>query len=574
MKFNAILGSVVWLLMMATAFANGDPEAAVVQLGGCSGVCVSADGLILTADHCGSEQRLDVVFPDGTKHRATVVFEPPQNGVDECQAYQIDNANGLPFVNVAKLPPKAGDPVWSVGYPFGNYQRNAGKVQRVGFKVGRDRRFEVEIADGVVTDWQSDGGNSGGPLFNAAGDVVGILSMSSKGEPQSYWIGGKSIAIALAKRKHAVGDRRLVLFGADWCGPCKLYNKEAEETGVELLYIKESSKHFAEWKTSFERHTGRKLDRYPMFWVENTAEFKAVDYKPGLLQRIAGWFAATVKGIVATFIGEQVAPEESGVYVPPRPVPEESASFDLPPTPAETLDPANITIVILAAMQDAGALKGVGIKLAISKAEGPLSRAINEKIGSKATLILIPQRTKPDKFAAVTSAARITANPAAVLVLIKKQSLGLKSLIAGKVESMLTGKVPDSVPVELIFERIHGQDFETISRAVLVRDVEQFKRSTPSAEPAVTEDGIVAKLLPTLTAKIGDKLAASDNALIAKIGDKLAPETPPPADNGPKPTEQGILGVVSLLAVERLRAMWTRRKAEKAIIKAESEAAA
>jgi len=376
MRSNLIMGVAAWLLCMSTALAQTDAEKAVVQIDGCSGVCVSADGLILTADHCGSEERVAVVFADGSKYGATLVYGPPQNGVDECQAYQIDNANGLPFAVVAESPPKAGDSVWSVGYPFGNYQRNAGKVQRVGFKVGRDRRFEVEIEDGVVTDWQSDGGNSGGPLFNAAGEVVGLLSMSSKGEPKSYWIGGESIAVAMAKRKHAVGDRRLILFGADWCGPCKLFNKEAEETGVELLYVKESSKHFAAWKASYEKHTGKKLDRYPTFWVENTAESRQEDYRPGLLQRIVGWFGATVRGIVATFIGEQAMPEGSGVYVPPRPVPEESANFDLPPTPAEELDPANITVVILAAMQDVGAIKGAGLKLVISKAEGPLSREL------------------------------------------------------------------------------------------------------------------------------------------------------------------------------------------------------
>jgi hypothetical protein len=322
-------------------------------------------------------------------------------------------------------------------------------------------------------------------------------------------------------------------------------------------------------KQAYERSTGKELDQYPTFWIEGTADSRVVDYEPGLLQRLVGWFGNTVRGIIATVIGKP-AP------LRPRPDPigsvkpvESFALADLPPMPTEELDPANITIVILAAMQDVGAVKGIGIKIAISKAEGPLMRAINEKIGSKATLILIPQRTKPDRFAAVTSAARITAIPAAVLVLVKSQSLGLKTLIAGKVERMLVGKIPDSVPVELIFERIHGEDFETITRAVLTRELQQFERSTPSATPAVTEDGIVAKLMPMLTKKIGEKLAASDNALVAKLGEKLTPETPPP-DDGPKPTEQGMMGAMGLLVAERLRSMWIRRKAHKSIIETEA----
>lgn len=547
---------------MATAAAQHPPQTAVVQLAGCSGVCVTADGLILTADHCGSDRQLEVVFPDGRTHRATLVFEPPQNGVDECQAYQIDNASGLPFVNVATLKPKAGDAVWSVGYPFGNFQRNEGKVQRVGFKVGRDKRFQVEIADGVVTDWQSDGGNSGGPLFNAAGEVIGILSMSSRKEPRSYWIGGESIAIALTKRKAATGSRRLVMFGRKSCAACILYDKEIKRTGSPVLVIKKEDEYFAEWKKSYERHTGKELDYYPTFWVEGTAESREENYQPGLLQRIIGWFGNTVRGIVATFIGQPAEPGQAEVYIPPRPVPDESPNFDLPPTPTESLDPANITVVILAAMQDVGLVKGTALKLAIDKAEGPLTRAINEKIGARATLVLVPQRTQPERFAAVTNAARITANPAAVLVLVKAQSLGLKTLIAGKVESMLVGRIPDSIPVELIFERIHGKDFQTITRAVLTRETQNFQRSTPSSEPTVTEAGIVAKLMPLLKTTIGEKLAASDNALVAKLGGKLASETPPP-DDGPQPIEQGMMGAMGLLVAERLRSMWIRRKTAK-----------
>ena len=99
------------LLIPLSASAN---EKAIVQLNGCSGVCVSTDGLILTADHCGSRQTIDVEFPDGTKYRAELVYSPPQNGVDECQAYQIDDENGLPFARVASERPKAGDSVSAV----------------------------------------------------------------------------------------------------------------------------------------------------------------------------------------------------------------------------------------------------------------------------------------------------------------------------------------------------------------------------------------------------------------------------------------------------------------------------
>lgn len=571
-NFNPIMAAIVWLLCMVTTCAGQPtPEAAVVQLDGCSGVCVTPDGLILTADHCGSKENLDVLFSDGSKYRAALVYSPPQNGVDECQAYQIEDAAGLPYAIVASKPTEAGEPVWSVGYPFGNYQRNAGKVARVGYTISDTRKFQAKLSGGVVTDWQSDGGNSGGPLFDSTGNVVALLSMSSKGEPRSYWVGLDSIKFAIANRKAAAGSRRLVMFSRKGCSACDMFAAEIKRTESPVLIVKQSDRTFAEWQQAYKRHTGKDLDRYPTFWVESTAESRVEDYRPGLLQRILGWFGNTVREIVATFIGEREVsprPRPDPIGAPPQEL------GDLPPAPTEAFDPANVTIVIAAAMQDVGAVKGVGIKLALSKIEGPLSRAVNERIGGKATLVLVPQRTQPERFAAVTSAARITANPAAVLVLVAKQSLGLKSLIAGKVESMLVGKVPDSVPVELIFERIHGEDFAAISLALSARETQNFKRSTESPPPVVTEEGIVAKLLPLLTTKIGDKLTKSDNALVSRLGETLKPEEPPPSDDGPMPTEQGIVGGVGLLVLERLRSMWLRRKAEKALIKAETEAAA
>ena len=96
-----------------------------MRLNGCSGVCVSADGLILTADHCGNAPTVPVTFPDGSKYTATLEYSPPRNGIDEAQTYRISGVGGLPFAPVAKSQPKAGDKAWSVGYPAGNYQRNA-----------------------------------------------------------------------------------------------------------------------------------------------------------------------------------------------------------------------------------------------------------------------------------------------------------------------------------------------------------------------------------------------------------------------------------------------------------------
>lgn len=507
------------LLMMASPVFGGDPEAATVWLDGCTGVVVSPGGLILTADHCGKSETVSVRFANGDQYTAKLQYRPPLNGIDEAQTYQIQGESGpFPYLDVATNPLRAGDPVWSVGYPAGKYQQNRGEVVQYGFTTSLDSGQPVSIRDGIVTNWSSSGGNSGGPLLTENNEVIGLLSMTGGG--RSYWIGLSSIKTAMGKKDKAEPyyKRKLVMFSTPGCGSCNQFEYEIRTARKDVLIIKTNDPGFDEWHAAYKKHTGKTLTQFPTFWVENTKETRTVAYEPGLLGKLFNWLSETVDGIGRTIFGSKTPSPQSPVS--PRPPPSE----DAPPVPIEEIDPANITIVIPVAMQDLGAVKGTAAKIAISKASGPLERAVSEKIGDKASLVLVFERTQPKRFSAVVAASKVSADPAHVLVLVAKQSLGIKTLIAGRVESAIVDKIPEGVPVELIFERVHPTDFSAIHSAILTRETINYERTEPLPDPVSTEpvkEPVKSLAIEQVESVVAKRLAESDNTVLQKVSEML-----------------------------------------------------
>jgi len=329
------------LCIGGTAHAN---EAAVVRLSGCSGVCVSADGLILTADHCGNAPIIPVTFPDGSKYEATIEYSPPQNGIDEAQTYRISGVGGLPFAPVAKSQPKAGDKVWSVGYPAGNYQRNAGRVERIGFTTSGNASFAVRIDDGVVTNWQSDGGNSGGPLFNEAGEVIGLLSMSGS-EPRSYWIGLTSIRQAMsnpADKPMAYKRNPVVVFTTPGCAPCERLKFDATtgrlgDYDFQFVSWNPDLQTWSDPAIATEFATSAKAPArlgFPVIWVRGTSQYR-VGYDPDRRGGLIGWIAGIFDGLGKLIIGEKPPVAFPPLEPQPEPQPGEPPAEDSPPAPSQ-----------------------------------------------------------------------------------------------------------------------------------------------------------------------------------------------------------------------------------------------
>lgn len=137
-----------------------------------SGFIVSSDGYILTNAHVVNEaDEVTVKLTDRREFRAKIV------GVDEPTDVAVlkIEATGLPVVRIgdpAKLRP--GEWVLAIGSPFGfDNSATAGIVSATARGLpGGDTNY----VNFIQTDVAVNPGNSGGPLFNLAGEVVGINS--------------------------------------------------------------------------------------------------------------------------------------------------------------------------------------------------------------------------------------------------------------------------------------------------------------------------------------------------------------------------------------------------------------
>ncbi|WP_175959712.1 trypsin-like peptidase domain-containing protein [Burkholderia pyrrocinia] len=133
-----------------------------------SGFIVSADGLILTSAHVVDDATdVTVRLTDRREFKATVLAVDPQSDVAVLRV----NATKLPFVRIgdsAKV--RAGEPVMTIGAPDGSGNTvTAGIVSATSHRLPDGSAFPF-----FETDIAPNPDNSGGPVFNRAGDVIGI----------------------------------------------------------------------------------------------------------------------------------------------------------------------------------------------------------------------------------------------------------------------------------------------------------------------------------------------------------------------------------------------------------------
>jgi serine protease Do len=137
-----------------------------------SGVLVSADGLILTAGHVSGEpgRNVTVLMPDGKSYKAKTLGG---NGTVDSGMVKITEAGTWPFVELGQSSAmKKGDWCLTTGHP-GGFKTGRSPVVRVG------RILEINdttSARYIRTDCTLVGGDSGGPLFDMHGRVIGIHS--------------------------------------------------------------------------------------------------------------------------------------------------------------------------------------------------------------------------------------------------------------------------------------------------------------------------------------------------------------------------------------------------------------
>lgn len=143
-----------------------------------SGVIISPDGYILSAGHVtGQSNKPATIFlADGRKLSATTLGANHRvdAGLLKISSEEIDSDRPLPFVSIGDSGNlKHGQWCIAVGHP-GGFQEDRQPAVRMG-------RMLLKGDNIIVTDCTLVGGDSGGPLLSAAGEVIGIHSRIGEG---------------------------------------------------------------------------------------------------------------------------------------------------------------------------------------------------------------------------------------------------------------------------------------------------------------------------------------------------------------------------------------------------------
>lgn len=162
--------------------ARVSPAVVAVEVGSGSGsgVIISADGLVLTAGHvCGVPGRdVNFTFPDGKTARGKTVGANQDN---DTGLMRITDRGPWPHAEMGDLlQARIGDWVLALGHPGGFDLRRSLVV-----RLGRIIRLEP---DALQTDCTISPGDSGGPLFDMHGRVIGIHSAISSSVAENFHV--------------------------------------------------------------------------------------------------------------------------------------------------------------------------------------------------------------------------------------------------------------------------------------------------------------------------------------------------------------------------------------------------
>jgi serine protease Do len=168
-----------------------------------SGFIISEDGYIITNDHVvGGASKVVVSLTNGEHYDAEIIGKDP---VSDIALLKIDKSS-LPFIKLGNSEDIIiGEWIIALGNPFGLFEVNqkptvtVGVISASGMKLQADRnRFYRNM---IQTDAAINSGNSGGPLVNSVGEVIGINTLIFTGNSYNTGSIGLGFAIPINKVK-------------------------------------------------------------------------------------------------------------------------------------------------------------------------------------------------------------------------------------------------------------------------------------------------------------------------------------------------------------------------------------
>lgn len=177
-----------------------------------SGFIISPDGYIITNDHvAGRASKVVITTSGGRQYEARIIGSDPTSDV---ALLKIDGEK-LPFVRLGRSDDvMVGEWAIAMGNPFGLFDINSKPTVTVGVVSNTDvnlRPQESRVYKGMIqTDAAISSGNSGGPLLNALGEVIGmntVIYSTAQGQGGAGSI-GIGFAVPIARVKKIVDELR------------------------------------------------------------------------------------------------------------------------------------------------------------------------------------------------------------------------------------------------------------------------------------------------------------------------------------------------------------------------------
>jgi len=181
-----------------------EPPHRINSLG--SGFIIDASGLVVTNNHVIADaDEIIVMLNDGTKLKATLIGKDSKSDLALLRVHSDKPLKAVKFGDSDKL--RLGEWVIAIGNPF-----NLGATVTAGIVSARNRDINSGPYDNYIqTDAAINRGNSGGPLFNLQGEVVGVNTAIISPSGGSIGIGfavPSDSAVAVVDQLRQYGETR------------------------------------------------------------------------------------------------------------------------------------------------------------------------------------------------------------------------------------------------------------------------------------------------------------------------------------------------------------------------------